>query len=169
MWSWSLAILTAVIASDVPAAPPGPTSQNVRGAVERSLPYVEKVSTAWMQERKCNSCHTVTFLVWTHNEAAARGFDIDRAKLAQWTKWSLADSLSDRFWFKLRPRAMASLKSDGLPEALLAKLKPLEGKTYLTQQDYLHAVEEAVGRENLEANKDRLIKQVSLPNNGGGP
>ncbi len=90
-------------------------------------------------------------------------------KLAEWTKWSLADSLSDRFWFKLRPRAMASLKADGLPEALLAKLKPLEGKIYLTQQEYLHAVEEAAGRENLEANKDRLLKQASLPNNGGGP
>ena len=92
-----------------------------------------------MRERKCNSCHNVTFLVWTHNEAAARGFDVDRTKLAEWTKWSLADSLSDRFWFKLRPRAMASLKADGLPEALLAKLKPLEGKTYLTRQEYLHA------------------------------
>ncbi len=169
MWSWSLAILTTIISSEVSAAQPLPTSQNVRVAVERSLPYIEKVGTAWMRERKCNSCHNVTFLVWSHNEAAARGFDVDRTKLAEWTKWSLADALSDRYWFKLRPRAMASLKADGLPEALLAKLKPLEGKTYLTQQDYLHAVEEAVGRENLEANKDRLLKQASLPNNGGGP
>jgi hypothetical protein len=133
------------------------------------LPYIEKVATAWMRDRKCNSCHNVTFLVWSYSEAAARGFDVDRTKLVEWTKWSLADSLSDRYWFKLRPRAMASLKADGLPESLLAKLKPLEGKTYLTQQEYLHAVEEAAGRENLEANKVRLLKQASLPNNGGGP
>ena len=86
-----------------------------------------------MQERKCNSCHNVTFLVWSHNEAAARGFDVDRTKLAEWTKWSLADSLSDRFWFMLRPRAMASLKADGFPEALLAKLKPLGGEDLLTR------------------------------------
>src|SRR5206468_4281308 len=89
---------------------------------------------------------------------------------AQWTKWSLADSLSDRFWFKLRPRAMASLKADGFPQALLARLKPLEGKTYLTQADYLRALEEAVGRENLTAaNQQRLLKEATLPNNGGGP
>jgi Squalene-hopene cyclase C-terminal domain len=169
MLSCSLAIFATVMDSEVPGAPPSPTSQNVRDAVERSLPYVEKVAAAWMQERKCNSCHNVTFLVWAHNEAAARGFDIDRTKLAEWTKWSLADSLSDRFWFELRPRSMASLKADGLPEALLAKLKPLEGKTYLTRQDYLHALEEAMGSENLAANKERLLKEATLPNNGGGP
>src|SRR3954447_344145 len=87
------------------------------------------VATTWMRERKCNSCHTVTFLVWSHNEAAARGFNVDRRKLAEWTKWSLADALSDRFWFMLRHRAFASLKAGGISEALLAKLKPLEGKT----------------------------------------
>ena len=138
---FSLAFLATVLASEVPAGPSPPTSQDVRGAVERSLPYVEKVGTDWMRERKCNSCHNVTFLVWTHNEAAAREFDIDRTKLAEWTKWSLADSLSDRFWFMLRPRAMASLKADGVSDALLAKLKPLEGKTYVTRQEYLHALE----------------------------
>jgi len=165
----SLAMFATVMASEVPAAPPSPTSQNVRRAVERSLPYVEKVATSWMQERKCNSCHNVTFLVWTHNEAAARGFEIDRKKLAEWTKWSLADSLSDRFWFKLRPVAMAALKDGGLPEALLAKLKPLEGKTYTTRDEYLHGLEEAIGPENLAANKERLLKVATLPNNGGGP
>ena len=168
--SRGLAIFTTFIACEVLAAPqPAPTTQNVRGAVERSLPYIEKVGTAWMREQKCNSCHNVTFLVWTHNEAASRGFDVDRTKLAQWTKWSLADSLSDRFWFKLRPRAMDSLKADGFPQALLEKLKALEGKTYLTRQEYLHALEQAIGAENLAASKDRLLKEATLPNNGGGP
>src|SRR5262245_32558547 len=169
IFSCGVAIVAAVMIFDASAASLGPTSQNVRGAVQRSLPYIEKVAAAWMQDRKCNSCHNVTFLVWTHNEAAARGLDIDRTKLTQWTKWSLADSLSDRHWFKLRPKAMASLKADAFPEALLAKLKPLEGKTYLTQQECLHALEEAVGRENLAANKDRVLQAATLPNNGGGP
>jgi Squalene-hopene cyclase N-terminal domain len=167
--SCNLAFLATVLASEVSTAPPPPTSQNVRGAVERSLPYVEKVGTDWMRERKCNSCHNVTFRVWTQNEAAARGFNIDRTKLAEWTKWSLADSLSDRFWFMLRPRAMASLKADGFSDALLAKLKPLEGKTYVTRQEYLHALEGAIGAEELAANQERLLKEATLPNNGGGP
>jgi hypothetical protein len=67
----------------------------------------------------------------------------------------LADSLSDRFWFNLRPRAMALSRPMGFPEALLAKLKPLEGKTYVTRQEYLHALEQAIGAEELAANKER--------------
>jgi hypothetical protein len=168
LWS-HLFVLATILILQARADPAAPADQRVRGAVERSLPYLEKVGVAWMRERECSSCHNVTFLIWSHNEAAACGFDIDRKKLAEWTKWSLADALSDRFWFKLRPRALDALKADGFPEALLAKLKPLEGKTYLTEKEYLHALEEAVGRENVETNKDRLVKQAALPNNGGGP
>jgi hypothetical protein len=167
--SCNLAFLATALASEVRAAPPPPTTQDVRGAIERSLPYVEKAGTDWMRERKCNSCHNVTFLLWSHNEAAARGFNIDRTKLAEWTKWSLADSLSDRFWFMLRPRAMASLKANGFSDALLAKLKPLEGKTYVTRQEYLHALEVAISAEELATNQERLLKEATLPNNGGGP
>ena len=68
-------IFATVMVCEISDAAPDPTSQNVRSAIERSLPYIEKVGTAWMQERKCNSCHNVTFLVWTYNEAAARGFE----------------------------------------------------------------------------------------------
>lgn len=166
-----LALLATLIACTPlsRAAPPAERWQDVRSAIRRSLPYVENVSKAWMQERKCNSCHNVTFLIWSHNLAVARGFDIDRKKLAAWTKWSLADSLSDRYWFKLRPRAMIALKVGGVAEPLLGELKPLEGKTYLTKMEYLGAIEKALGREDLEKYKDSLIKQAALPNNGGGP
>src|SRR5262245_25901921 len=84
------------VGADAPAA-------DVRAAVERALPYLEKVGTAWMRGRKCNSCHVVTFLVWSHNAAAAHGLDVDRAKLAEWTRWSLADSLEENYWFGVRP------------------------------------------------------------------
>src|SRR5262249_37523785 len=71
--------------------------------------------------------------------------------------------------FKLQPRSMAALKTNGLPETLIARLKPLEGKTYTTEQEYLRALDEAVGHENLETNKERFLKYAALPNNGGGP
>src|SRR4051794_8199522 len=131
---FSLTFLAATLAAEPTAATPPasePTVQNVKAAVQRSLPYLEQVGTEWMTKRKCNSCHVVTFLVWSHNEAAAHGLEVDRQKLAEWTKWSLADSLSDRRWFKLRPQAMAALKTGGLADGVLAKLKPLEGKNYL--------------------------------------
>jgi hypothetical protein len=186
--SYMLAFLVAMLAPAIRSAPAaaasspppqtrpssGPslaTPRAVRGAVRRGLPYIERVASAWMGERKCNSCHTVTFLVWSHNEAAARGLEVDRRKLAEWTKWSLADSLSDRHWFKLRPgaAAAAALGVAGVPDAVLGRLKPLEGKTWLTRQEYLHALEEAIGRTDLAAYEDRLVKEATLPNNGGGP
>src|SRR4051812_17648562 len=55
-----------------PAAPP------VRAAIERSLPFVEKIGVEWMDQHNCNSCHVVAFLVWSHNAAAAHGVSVDR-------------------------------------------------------------------------------------------
>src|SRR5690349_19806224 len=117
-----------VVASETDAHEPN--SRNVRAAVERSMPFIERVGTAWMQERNCNSCHAVTFLVWSHNEALAHGLKVDQKKLAEWVNWSLADSLAEKRRFKLRSRAMAALTAAGLPEPMLTKLKPLSGTTY---------------------------------------
>src|SRR5207237_4596523 len=108
-----LLLLSIVSVTGVATAAPPATAADMRAAVQRSLPYIEKVGTAWMNERKCNSCHAVTFMIWSHNQAATRGLDVDRAKLAQWTNWSLADALSDRRWFKLRPASIDALKVAG--------------------------------------------------------
>lgn len=140
-----------------------------RAAVQRSLPYLEKISTAWMREKKCNSCHTVTFLLWTYNEAAAHGLQVDRQKLEDWTNWSLADALGDHYWFRLRPRAMEALKAGGIPDSLLAKLKPVAAKTYTKESDYVGALEKALGAEDLERHREILMRVATLPNNGGGP
>jgi hypothetical protein len=143
--------------------------RNVRAAVERSLPFIERNGTAWMEERNCNSCHAVTFLVWSHNAALARGLKVDRKKLAEWVDWSLADSLAEKHRFKLRPRAIAALKAGGLAEPLLAKLKPLSGTTYQTEKEFLDALEKVLGKSDLENHKDQLIRFGTLPNDGGGP
>jgi len=164
-----LSIVTVVSAARVGAAVSPATVSDMRAAVQRSLPYIEKVGTAWMNERKCNSCHAVTFMIWSHNEAAARGLDVDRSKLAEWTNWSLADALSDRRWFKLRPASIDALKVAGMSDAVLAKLKPLSGKTYLTEAEYEKALKAALGEEDFARHRDALIAQARLPNDGGGP
>ena len=50
-----------------------PAEAEVRRAIERSLPFVEKDGVAWIQRRDCMSCHVVTFMLWAHNEAKAHG------------------------------------------------------------------------------------------------
>ena len=164
-----LSIVAVVPGTGVGAATSPATVADMRAAVQRSLPYIEKVGTEWMRERKCNSCHTVTFMIWSHDEAAARGLDVDRAKLAEWTNWSLADALSDRRWFKLRPASIDALKAAGMGDAALEKLKPLIGKTHLTEAKYVEALKAVLGEEDLARHHDALIAQARLPNDGGGP
>src|ERR1044072_6406971 len=105
----------AIVAGPDPSVPP----EQVRRAVERSLPFLEGGGVAWMADRRCNSCHTVTFQVWAHADAVARGLPVDRQKLGEWTRWSLADALSDRYWFKLRPRTLRELEEEGIPESVV--------------------------------------------------
>jgi len=157
------------VAGAAPAPTTAPTEADVRSAVKRSLPYLEQGGTAWMRERKCNSCHVVTFMVWAHNEAAAAGIDVDRKKLGEWTRWALADSLSDRRWFKLRAVPAEALAAAGLPAELLPRLQPIVGKTYLTRAEYLDAVEKAIGADAIARHGDALVRLAKLPNDGGGP
>src|SRR3954465_5385556 len=73
-----------------------PIDTQIRTAIQSSLPFLQREGVAWMNERKCMSCHTVTFMLWSFNLAKSRGIDIDAAKLAEWTQWSLEQSLAAR-------------------------------------------------------------------------
>lgn len=64
-----------------------------REAAERALPYIEKDGTKWMKDRKCLSCHYVSFMVWSFRDAKARGLAVDSGKLKEWTDWSLGKAV----------------------------------------------------------------------------
>jgi len=165
----SLLMASSAAVRAEPLAHPGPTVQQARATVERSLPFIEKIGSEWMHAHDCNSCHVVTFQVWSHAAAAERGFAVDGKKLAEWTQWALADAHSDRYWFKLRPQAMEALNADGVNAEVLAKLQPLVGKTHTSEKLFLEAVETALGKDEFALHKEQLIKRATLPNNGGGP
>src|SRR5262249_46639208 len=78
-----------------------PAEADVRQAIERALPFVEKDGLAWIKQRDCMSCHVVTFMLWAHTEAKAHGIRVDEKKLAEWTEWSMNKSLAARVFFKL--------------------------------------------------------------------
>lgn len=167
----AFAISLFVISAEQEGAAPQQASvlQDARAAVQRSLPYIEKTSKAWMVEKKCNSCHVVTFHVWGHTAAATRGLDVDREKLADSVKWALADSLSDRRWFGIYSKQLSKLKAGGMSEELLTKLKVPGAKNFPKEKDFLAMLEKAIGKEELEKHKALLLRESRLPNNGGGP
>lgn len=92
----SLSLLCVTVAAE--AAPPESKSVSapqLRRVIERSLPYLEKGGVAWIEERKCLSCHKATFMVWSFQEAQRAGLAVDARKLDEWSAWSLAHGLKD--------------------------------------------------------------------------
>ncbi len=83
-----------MLMSPIPAVQGGESDTAVRAAVGRSLVFLEKGGTSWMEQRACTSCHTVGMMVWTHNEARRRGFPVPASKTRAWTDWALVDLLS---------------------------------------------------------------------------
>src|SRR5881628_1617989 len=84
-------LLAATIPSAEPAPFPRPAEVSVaevRRAVERGLPFLEKSSAAWRSERKCVTCHQVPFAVWALTAGKERGFAVDTAKAADLTAWA---------------------------------------------------------------------------------
>jgi hypothetical protein len=84
-----------VLLASLPGADPAPfprdaapSTHDVRAAVARSLPFLERSSAAWRADRKCVTCHQVPFTVWALTEAKARGFAVDAGKLDDLTGWA---------------------------------------------------------------------------------
>lgn len=66
-----------------------PLAVQAREAADRALPYLEKEGAAWINDRKCLSCHFAGYMLWSFHEAAELGFNIDREKLKERTNWAL--------------------------------------------------------------------------------
>src|SRR5437764_888688 len=66
-----------------------PSDEQVRAAVERSLPFVMAEGEKWIAEKKCVTCHQVPFMVWALNAAAERGIELDRPKREACGSWAV--------------------------------------------------------------------------------
>lgn len=67
---------------DVPA-------KAVHDAVSRSVPFLQSEGQAWIENRKCVSCHQVPFMVWSLNEARGIGVKVDEVKLDETAAWAV--------------------------------------------------------------------------------
>jgi acylphosphatase len=87
----ALPLVTPARAADKPdpTAPPPPAQ--VRQAVERSLPFLEKEGVAWLETKKCASCHAVPMTVWSLSEARQRGFTVNQKVLDEVKAKALAE------------------------------------------------------------------------------
>jgi hypothetical protein len=70
--------------------------QESRQAIDRSLHFLSRDGDRWIKERGCVSCHHVPFMIWAHNDARERGFDIDEAKISATTNWAFVNMFAER-------------------------------------------------------------------------
>src|SRR5215831_11212721 len=146
MYSLPILLVTLIPTADAAPAPriAAPCIKDLRAAIEKSLPFLEKSSAAWRTDRKCVTCHQVPFTIWALNDAMARGFAVDSAKLDDLTGWAfefcttnkLGDQPTGGFHLTsvdmilsqggMKPRADA-LKAYVLFESLFAKRQKPDG------------------------------------------
>lgn len=85
-----LFVVSLLVASPTADAAAKPVSaDDVRGAVARSVPFLESRGQAWIDERQCVSCHQVPFMVWGLQEARRSGAAVDRQKLSETRAWAV--------------------------------------------------------------------------------
>jgi hypothetical protein len=78
-----------------PRVKPRASPQVVKKTIERTIPYIQKEGVSWIENRKCISCHYVSFMVWSLEESRAHGISIDIKKLNEWDTWSLSGATAN--------------------------------------------------------------------------
>lgn len=168
--TFTLALGMLLLGRDLQPAQAGepPTVQQVRDAITRSLPFVEKEGVAWIEKRKCVTCHQVSNFVWSFNEVRRHGFEVDLAKLKQWNEWTLKNSFGGNLYYKLPEPAFEKLAQGGVGADEVARLKPLQNKEFVTERSYLEAMEQLVAPETVAKHKALILKSGMKPGVGGG-
>ena len=153
-------LLSAVLA-------PQDDASAARAAVEKSLPYLEKEGVAWIRQRDCLSCHQVTFMLWAHHEARAKGIAVDDRKLAEWTDWSLRESTAQRIRVLLTQPLV-----DGLPGEVAPKLAPFvtkpELKGGLKEAAFVKELGKMLTAEELKAHQPAVLRRAAREKGDGG-
>jgi hypothetical protein len=79
----------------------------VDSTIDRGLAFLAKDAMAWKAEHNCVSCHHAALVVWSLQEAKARGRSVDEPVLAEMTKWvaESGDGKTSQARPKDRPKA----------------------------------------------------------------
>lgn len=128
------------------------SDHGVREMIERGLPFIEREGLRWMEEKKCDSCHQVPFMVWSLNAAADRGFKVEPTKLEQWNQWA-------REWQNIRGQNQAKEgekektllgSADELGQLLLGARKVGSEATAVDEKTWRTAYREYLLRQQLD-------------------
>ena len=159
---WTACGLLASVSADEPT-PGDPIVEEARNAIRRSLPFVEREGVAWMEKRKCMSCHQVSHFVWTFNEAQRRGFAVDVGKLKQWNEWSFKNSLGGNPFYRLSAASLEAVPPAELSEDERTKLQSIQNQDFVTERDFLAGVDPLLSINDLPEHRAAVLKATTKP------
>lgn len=149
-----------------------PKQKAIRAAITRALPFLEKQGVAWIDERGCQSCHHVPFLLWTHHEARAKSFAVDAKRLGEWDEWARKDSRAQRAALRLDQHELNKLDAATLPALVKEKIQPLVGQAFATEDEFVAKLATQLTDEQRTQFQSVLVKTATLavnhPARGGG-
>lgn len=64
------------------------TGEEIRQSVQRSIPYIEKGGHAWIEQKRCVTCHQVPQMIWALNLAKSHGLKHDVKGLQSANRWA---------------------------------------------------------------------------------
>lgn len=73
------------------SAAPTPAPDPPLPPVERALAFMQKEAYRWKGAKGCAACHHAAMVVWSINEARARGHAVDEAARAELTLWAFTN------------------------------------------------------------------------------
>lgn len=86
-WRFIAALLVLFVPLSLCAAEGAPAPP-VRPAVERGMQFLQKEAYRWKAAKGCAACHHAATMIWSFNEAKARGYSVDEAALTEITAWA---------------------------------------------------------------------------------
>jgi hypothetical protein len=81
----------------------------IHATVERGLHYLQQEAFGWKETRRCAACHHAAAMIWTFNEARARGYSIDEQALKEITTWAFEDMRANSLEEQAPPRNVINL------------------------------------------------------------
>ena len=86
-----LAVLSLLsLAAPLTAGEVAPTSDELKAAISRAIPMLEKGSAGSAEQRECFTCHNQALPVMALAEAERAGFSIDRENLTRQVEHTVA-------------------------------------------------------------------------------
>jgi hypothetical protein len=127
-----LTLLAALAAASVAAGDESDLRQ-VRAAITRSIPWLERDMVDWRTNNDCSACHHGPMYLWSSHLALRQGYPIHRAQLDEYAAWIVNDPKSRVFSVSesVAPLSEASSSADRMTAAMMGRRNLSQPTLYL--------------------------------------